>query len=51
LVTGRLPYQGDTPMATVLMHINETLPLPTSFQPDLPPMIESVILKALSKKP
>ena len=51
LVTGRLPYQGDTPMATILMHINETLPLPTSFQPDLPPMIESAILKALSKKP
>jgi serine/threonine-protein kinase len=51
MATGRTPYRGDTPMATILMHISETLPLPTSFQPDLPSAIESVILKALSKNP
>ena len=51
LTTGRPPYESDTPMATVLMHITETLPLPSTIQPDIPPAIESVILKALSKKP
>ena len=51
LVTGRPPYKGDTPMATILKHITETLPLPTAIQPDLPSNIEWLILKALSKKP
>jgi serine/threonine protein kinase len=51
LVTGNLPFKGDTPMATVFMHITEMLPLPTIFEPDLPPAIESVILKAVNKQP
>ncbi len=51
MVTGRLPYDADTPVALVLKHINEPLPLPTALRPDLSPEIEHVIVKALAKNP
>ena len=51
LLVGRLPYDADTPIALVLKHINDPLPLPTSLRPDLSPEIERVIVKALAKKP
>ena len=51
LITGQPPYVGDTPIATILMHSTELLPLPTSIQPDVPPAVEMIIMKALSKKP
>jgi formylglycine-generating enzyme required for sulfatase activity/uncharacterized caspase-like protein len=51
MVTGRLPYEADTPVALVLKHINEPLPLPAALRPDLPPAVEGVIVKALAKRP
>ena len=35
LVVGRLPFDADTPLAVVLKHINEPLPLPRLLKPDL----------------
>ena len=35
LVVGRLPYDAETPVALVLKHINDPLPLPTALRPDL----------------
>ncbi|MBM6754909.1 protein kinase, partial [Lactobacillus alvi] len=35
LMIGRLPYDADTPLAVVLKHINDPLPLPRSIKPDL----------------
>jgi serine/threonine protein kinase len=51
LFTGTVPFEGDTPMAVAVQHINEPLPRPRRFNPDLPDAIESVLLKALSKDP
>ena len=51
LVVGRLPYDADMPLALVLKHINDPLPLPTALRPDLSPDIERVIVKALAKEP
>jgi serine/threonine protein kinase len=51
IATGRLPFDADTPMATVLMHIQEPVPRPRSFNPDLSPAVEAVILKSLEKDP
>ena len=50
-VTGRLPYRAETPMAIIFKHIYEPLTLPRLIRPELPPVIEAVILKALEKKP
>jgi serine/threonine protein kinase len=51
LFTGRLPYEGDTPMAVAVQHINEPLPGPRRANPDLPKPVAAVIVKALSKDP
>ena len=51
LLVGRLPYDADTPIALVLKHINDPLPLPTALRPDLSPELERVIVKALAKQP
>jgi WD40 repeat protein/serine/threonine protein kinase len=51
MVTGRQPYEGDTPFAILLQHLNEPLPLPSLHRPDLPAAVERVIVKAASKRP
>ena len=51
LAVGRLPYDADTPLAVVLKHINEPLPVPRALKPDLPEGVERVVVKALAKNP
>ena len=51
MITGRVPYEAETPMAVMLKHITEPLPLPRAIAPDVPEAIERVILKALVKNP
>lgn len=51
LVTGQLPYSADTPMAVILKHINEPLPLPRRLNSSLPEVVEQILLRALAKRP
>jgi len=51
MVTGKPPFEADTPMAIALMHVHEPLTLPRKVKPDLPEAVELVILKALAKEP
>jgi ligand-binding sensor domain-containing protein/tRNA A-37 threonylcarbamoyl transferase component Bud32 len=51
MVIGKVPFEAETPLAILLKHINEPLPLPTVQKADLPLEIERVILKALAKDP
>src|SRR5512134_2873888 len=51
MVTGRVPYVADTPLAVILKHVSDPLPLPSVVKPDIPQAIERVILKALAKEP
>lgn len=51
MVTGVVPFDGDTPFAVIMKHISEPLPLPTRLNPNIPESIERVILKAMSKNP
>jgi hypothetical protein len=51
MVTGSVPYSAETPMAVVVKHITEPLPLPHTINPDVPEGVERVILKALAKTP
>lgn len=51
LVTGKLPFQGESPISVALMHIqNEPTP-PSHYNPELPVKIENIILKAINKNP
>ncbi len=49
LIVGRVPFNADTPFAIVHDHIYSPLPLPTRINPDVPPEVETVLLKALAK--
>lgn len=51
MVTGRVPFTADTPLAVIVKHLNDPLPLPSSIKPNISPAIEQVILKALAKHP
>ncbi len=48
---GRVPYDAETPIAVVLKHVNDPLPLPRAVNPGVPEALERVILKAMAKKP
>jgi serine/threonine-protein kinase len=51
LLTGQLPFQGDS-MATLMFKIaNEPHPDPTTLRSDLPPCLKSIIDRALAKSP
>lgn len=49
MATGKLPFQGDTPIATALKHVHETPPLPSNFNNSISPGLENIILKIIQK--
>jgi serine/threonine protein kinase len=49
MLTGRQPYQGDTPMSVVVKHITEAVPNILAVKSDLPPAVETVIEQAMAK--
>ena len=51
MLTGRVPYEADTPIAVALKHVKDKLIPPTRYNPSIPPLLESVVMKALHKKP
>ncbi|MGL4799084.1 MAG: Stk1 family PASTA domain-containing Ser/Thr kinase [Cellulosilyticaceae bacterium] len=50
MVTGHLPFQADSHVTVALKHINEEIPKPSMFVPDLWVGLEQIILKATNKK-
>ncbi|MDD3411974.1 MAG: Stk1 family PASTA domain-containing Ser/Thr kinase [Eubacteriales bacterium] len=51
MLTGRVPFTGDTPVAVAMQHINAAPPPITDFNPDVPPAVVAVVMKALEKSP
>ncbi len=51
MVTGRVPFEAETPLAVLLKHVTDPLPPPRRIKPDLPESVERVILKAMAKSP
>ena len=51
MLLGRTPFQKETPLETLMAHIHEEVPAPTSLDADLDPRIESVLLRVLAKEP
>lgn len=51
LLAGRPPYQADTALSLLLMHISQPLPPPRSINPGIPEPLERVVVKALAKEP
>jgi serine/threonine-protein kinase len=53
MLTGRVPFQTNTPIATMTAHLVEEPVPPSARAPDadIPPRLERLVLKALSKRP
>jgi serine/threonine-protein kinase len=51
LLTGRLPHQGDTPLAVAYKHVNETVPPPSTLVPGLPRQVDALVTDATSHDP
>jgi serine/threonine-protein kinase len=51
MVTGRVPYSAETPIAIVFKHIQDPLPPARNIIPDLSEALELVLLKSLAKTP
>jgi len=51
VLTGRAPYQEETPQATILALLNSEPPRPRSLTPTIPPHVELIIERAMAKKP
>ena len=51
LVTGRPPFEGDTPVATALMQVNSDPIPPRQIRASIPPALEAVIMRSMRKDP
>ncbi len=51
MLTGNPPFDADTPLAILMKHVNEPLPLPGAIGISIPEPVERVLLKVLSKSP
>ncbi|HEX5954959.1 MAG TPA: protein kinase [Solirubrobacterales bacterium] len=50
MLTGRVPFRADTPIATMYRHVNEDAPPPSTIAP-VQPELEDVVLRCLEKDP
>jgi serine/threonine-protein kinase len=51
MLTGKLPFQGDSQYSLMTAHLNENPPPPISIRADLPPALNEIILMAMAKDP
>lgn len=49
MVVGRVPFNADTPFSIIHDHIYTPLPLPSAVNPNVPEVVERVLLKSLAK--
>ena len=51
MLTGRVPFNGDTTVAIAIKHIQEDLPSPADYNDDIPISVEKIVLKCCQKSP
>lgn len=51
MMTGVVPFEGDTALSVALQHVQNDIPLPTKYNRRIPQLVERVILKAMAKNP
>jgi beta-lactam-binding protein with PASTA domain/predicted Ser/Thr protein kinase len=50
-LTGRVPFQGDSAVAVALKQVSEAPRRPSAINPDVPPALDAVVMRALTKDP
>ena len=51
MVTGRVPFDGETTVAIAIKHIQEEMPSPRIYVPEIPISVEQIIFKCTQKNP
>ena len=51
LLTGRPPFIGDSPVAVAYQHVREQANPPSYYDPEVPPVVDAIVMKALAKHP
>ena len=51
MATGQVPFEAETPLAVVVKHIHDPLPLPSRVNPTIPEPLHRMILRAMHKDP
>jgi serine/threonine-protein kinase len=51
LLTGRPPFQGESPVAVAYQHVRENPLPPSTFNPDIGSEADAIVMKALTKNP
>ncbi len=51
MVTGRVPFDGDSMVAVAIQHLQEEMTAPSTYAPNLPISLEKIILKCTQKSP
>ena len=51
MLTGRVPFNGDTTVAIAIKQIQEPMPSPRDFVPEIPVSVEQIVLKCTQKSP
>jgi beta-lactam-binding protein with PASTA domain len=51
MLTGRVPFNGETTVAIAIKHIQSPMPSPKEFVPDIPRSVEQIVLKCCEKSP
>lgn len=51
MLTGRVPFNGETTVAIAIKHIQEDMPSPRNYVPEIPISVEQIVLKCTQKSP
>ena len=51
MLTGRLPFEGDTPVSVAIQHINSIPLSPRELEPSIPEALEAITMKAMAPNP
>ncbi|MBR5420594.1 MAG: Stk1 family PASTA domain-containing Ser/Thr kinase [Lachnospiraceae bacterium] len=51
MITGRVPFNGETTVAVAIKHIQEPMPSPRDYVPEIPISLEKIVLKCTQKSP
>ena len=51
MMTGRPPYDGESPVAVAIQHINGNAAMPSTLNPNIPGGLEQIIMKAMAQSP
>ena len=51
MLTGHVPFSAETPVAVALHQINTPPPSPSTLVPGIPPEVETLVMRALAKRP